>query len=338
MAVELARHLRDPSTLWMVGGIALMYVQAPHRAQEGLRLAEEVLATPRAGVNTVVAGIGLCIAGDPFLAVGERQRAEEIWGELRTMAERAGQVNLWLWTTWTDAILTLMDGRLDEVMDMTGHIVSQGGEAGVSQHANVLAILLDIRTRVYLGGTYLEALERTRLASEVALCLVLAHLGQNDKASEILERLVVKRSETGILQEEPNTRFDTTFLEAAVLTSHRQAIEVLMDRLTGADVRTTGYRYPTVVPRHLGGAAALLGRYDEARRHYQDAIRVCTEMRFRPEHALTRLQLAELLLDHYPAEKKDALDHLDFAIKEFREMKMRPSLERALRRKEILKA
>jgi hypothetical protein len=30
--------------------------------------------------------------------------------------------------------------------------------------------------------------------------------------------------------------------------------------------------------------------------------------------------------------------HLDFAIAEFREMKMQPSLERALRHKELLKA
>jgi hypothetical protein len=72
--------------------------------------------------------------------------------------------------------------------------------------------------------------------------------------------------------------------------------------------------------------------------NYQEAIGVCTDIRFRPELALTRLQLAELLLQHYPAEKRDALEHLDFAIKEFREMKMRPSLERALRRREILKA
>jgi hypothetical protein len=33
-----------------------------------------------------------------------------------------------------------------------------------------------------------------------------------------------------------------------------------------------------------------------------------------------------------------SIEHLDFAIKEFREMKMQPSLERALRHKEILKA
>jgi tetratricopeptide (TPR) repeat protein len=78
-----------------------------------------------------------------------------------------------------------------------------------------------------------------------------------------------------------------------------------------------------------------LGRHDEARKYYQEAIKVCTEMRFRPELALTRLQLAELLLEHYPKEKKEALEHLDFAIKEFQDMKMQPSLERALRHKDI---
>ncbi len=82
---------------------------------------------------------------------------------------------------------------------------------------------------------------------------------------------------------------------------------------------------------------ALLEKYDEAHQPYQEAIRVCTDMRFRPELALTRLQLAELLLENYPDEKKEALEHLDFAINEFREMKMKPSLEPALRHKDILK-
>jgi tetratricopeptide (TPR) repeat protein len=90
--------------------------------------------------------------------------------------------------------------------------------------------------------------------------------------------------------------------------------------------------------RLMGEAAVLLERYDEAKEHYKEAIRVCTEIRFRPELALSRLGLAEVLLDHYPEEKAEALEHLDFAIKEFREMKMQPSLERALRRKDILKA
>ncbi len=67
-------------------------------------------------------------------------------------------------------------------------------------------------------------------------------------------------------------------------------------------------------------------------------------MPFRPEEALTHLQLAELLLDPStgPAlsgaegsgqgknqDRAEALEHLEAAIAEFREMKMQPSLERA---------
>lgn len=127
----------------------------------------------------------------------------------------------------------------------------------------------------------------------------------------------------------------------------------------------------------MSGVAALLGRHEEARDHYQEAIRVCTEMRFRMELALSRLQLAELLLEQFLQEKSEAIAHLDFAIPDrdseciprhtkdymgireriskndkflawklpkesgelqFRDMKMQPSLERALRHKEILKA
>ena len=111
---------------------------------------------------------------------------------------------------------------------------------------------------------------------------------------------------------------DALFLEAAVVSGHRPAAELLSKRLNVPNLYTTGFNFPTCVLRHLGGAAALLGRYEEARQHYLEAIKVCTEMPFRPELALTRLQLAELLLEHYPAEKKEALEHLDFAIKEFR--------------------
>ncbi|MEW6187093.1 MAG: tetratricopeptide repeat protein [Thermodesulfobacteriota bacterium] len=87
-----------------------------------------------------------------------------------------------------------------------------------------------------------------------------------------------------------------------------------MDRFIGTGVVTSGVFHPTSIPRHIGGAAALLGRYEEAREHYQEAIRVCTGMRFRPELALSRLQLAELLREHYPQEKSEAIAHLDIAI------------------------
>jgi tetratricopeptide (TPR) repeat protein len=92
------------------------------------------------------------------------------------------------------------------------------------------------------------------------------------------------------------------------------------------------------VGRLLGDANSLLGNLDEARAFYAKAIDICAEVRHRPELALTRLSLAELLLEHYPDERDAAIEHLDFAIGEFREMKMQPSLERALRHRGLLKA
>ncbi|MCH8939620.1 MAG: hypothetical protein IIC27_00650, partial [Chloroflexi bacterium] len=46
----------------------------------------------------------------------------------------------------------------------------------------------------------------------------------------------------------------------------------------------------------------------------------------------------KVFLGHYPDEQAASLEHLDFAIAEFQEMKMQPSLERALRHRDILKA
>ncbi len=82
----------------------------------------------------------------------------------------------------------------------------------------------------------------------------------------------------------------------------------------------------------------MLGEPNKARALYGEALEVCQKVRFRPEIALIRLELAELLLQRYPHEKPEALEHLDFAIAEFREMKMQPSLERALKHKGLLHA
>jgi len=174
--------------------------------------------------------------------------------------------------------------------------------------------------------------------ADVVILFCLAHLGRYTEVTQMLERWVVARPGIGSAEDEINVWFDIISLEAAVLAGHRQANELLLRRLANSNCVTSGLWLATCTGRHLGTAAALLGRPDEARKYYRKAIKDCTEMRFRPELALTHLQLAELLLEHYPKERAKALEHLDFAIKEFQDMKMQPSLERALKHKEILGA
>ncbi len=194
------------------------------------------------------------------------------------------------------------------------------------------------RAWLFLGKTrrLRELLEGTTYLA--ASPFYLAHLGNTAEAVNVLEEVVLARPGIGTAEDETAEFSDVMSLEAAVLVGHRKAAELLLDRLSDSGKRTTGWYHPTVIARHLGAAAASLGRPEEARAHYRDALKVATDMRFRPEIALTRLQLAELLLEHYPDEKTEALEHLDFAIGEFREMKMQPSLERALKHKEILGA
>ena len=99
------------------------------------------------------------------------------------------------------------------------------------------------------------------------------------------------------------------------------------------------------VARNLGGAEALLGNRKAARANYQNGLSWATSIRYRPEIALSRFELSELLF----AEAKEVSEadsnalwseaqaHLDFAIDEFHAMKMQPVLERALSLKNSLR-
>jgi tetratricopeptide (TPR) repeat protein len=339
-AVDLARTIDDQYSLWLATAFLLWNLRAPQYTQQRMRAAEELWAGSHAGlsVNTTWA---LFWTGDVLLSVGRRQLAEEVWGEVRGLSARTGHPNPRLVSALADLVLAVMEGRLENAVDMAESIRVGAEEAGMLSMSYSFANP-GFRAKLYLGES-LEVIEGKMLRGVPELestlpCLLMAYLIRKEEVSEILEERVVKRPGIGTAEDETIMHVDTLFLEASVLVGHRQAAELLLNRFKDTGLCTNGLFLPTCIPRHLGGAAALLERYDEARNYYSEAIKVCTEMPFRPELALTRLQLAELLLEHYPDEKKEALEHLDFAIKEFREMKMQPSLERALRHKNILKA
>jgi tetratricopeptide (TPR) repeat protein len=344
-ALDLARRLGDPETYCFAAHCWLFIVSAPQHDEERLRLAEELADQPRHGVSLLTLNSILWMIVETFLQFGQRRRAEDIMAEIRTLAERSRQAYLLNSSMMYDAFLAIWDGRLEEAITIRRDILARAEEMGILQFATTWASFL-LPARVHLGGAgrALEANLRgsrnltQNVGADEMIVYCLAHLGRYDEVAEMLERLVVGRPGIGLAGDDTLILFDMSALQAAVLAGHRQSAELLLRRLSSSAWITSGGALPTCIGRHLGAAAALLGSPEEARKHYDKAIKDCTEMKFRPELALTRLQLAELLLEHYPKERAAALEHLNIAISEFRDMKMQPSLERALRHKEILKA
>ena len=326
--LELARRVNDPEAFWMAAFHRLGNASAPHHAIERLNLAKELVEKSHAGVPARTYGLAISAIAGVFLELGERERAEELSGRLKEIAGRSGQSILLGTSIYFDAAIATMDGRLEDALAIGRRMVEHGEQLGPSQMARTLGYNVSFMALRHLGR--LEEIPQLFPTSpQLSIPIDLANWCPIPEAIKILDQFVVARPGIGTTEDEVYAFVDMLLFQAALRVGHRRAAELLLRRFAGSGLLTTGANFPTCIPRHLGAAAALLGRHEEARKHYAGALKVTTEMRFRPELALTRLELAELLLENYPKEKAEALDHLDLAIKEFREMKMQPSLERA---------
>jgi ATP/maltotriose-dependent transcriptional regulator MalT len=182
----------------------------------------------------------------------------------------------------------------------------------------------------YLSETAAAAGRAVTADSQRTLCLVL----EGDSAAPALfEQCMI-----GVNTDRPEADFTATqnlveLLAAAVLLRDEESAEKICKLLApaAAILGTSGSLRISCPARHLGAAAALLGRPAEARDYYRQALDICERVRFRPEIALIHLGLAELLQESFPGERLGAIAQLNFAIAEFEAMGMQPSLNDALR-------
>ena len=121
-------------------------------------------------------------------------------------------------------------------------------------------------------------------------------------------------------------------LGASIITRDMSVLRMLYRRLSGFGDRYSAEAYSSV-SRQLGEAELLLDDPAAARAHLATALDVAARVGDRPETALTRLAIARTLFEHYPEERAEAAEHLNFALGEFRAMKMQPALEEAMRLK-----
>jgi hypothetical protein len=108
------------------------------------------------------------------------------------------------------------------------------------------------------------------------LCACNSAFTSYEKASEILQNFIVGRPSISTAEDETSVITNTINLEVALLVRHHKPTELLLSQLASCSHYVTPHVYLTCIARHLGGAAALLVRYDEARKYYQEAIKACT--------------------------------------------------------------
>ena len=235
------------------------------------------------------------------------------------------------------AALAFVDGRLEETRSIHDSISSRAEALGVGAVAGVgggVLPLLDGRARYFLGEPVEPMLATSSdpgRVSQARRAVILSWLGRGAEVRAIRDLF----GDVGADTDESASFILVNLLEASLGVGDAETAGTLLRRLAPLAGHLS-IQAAVSIGRLAGEAAALLGQPEDARAYYAEALEVCERVRFRPEIALTRLHLAELLLQGTPEEKAQAREHLEFAIGEFREMKMKPALERALRHKSVL--
>jgi hypothetical protein len=232
-----------------------------------------------------------------------------------------------------EARIAILDGRLEDVAAASRRMIEMGEQQGNAVFVRGRAGSSDEFPLLHLGRA-----DEALAVHPNPYVPWLVQAGRATEAKDLFDQSFsdarARDATSGVVE-----LYTLRLLEAAIALGEREAIAWLLPRLHQlADLPLLGHSHWTCPGRHLGEGSALLGHVKEARQYYHRALEACAKIRFRPEIALTRLHLAELLLEHYPDERAEALEHLDFTIGEFREMKMQLSLERALRHRGLLKA
>jgi eukaryotic-like serine/threonine-protein kinase len=333
-AAALGRQLDDNNAFYTSAGLAMMRLLAQRDHSTRYVLAKEALQRDRRGVRS--ADLALCLrsAAEVLLEHGDRAAAAGAWADLRELAARSRDLTLKAWADETRQREAFVDGRLEEVVELASAMREESQAAGIQATGDWVSA----RATLYLGGPFDRFLEqgeplaRPQLAARAR---ILAHLGRREEALTIGAGFIgIERDE-----DESGMTILMSLFEAALLAGDAKTAEALSRRLAPFAAAPWCPTACTSYGRLLGGAAKLAGHPERAPGYYEQALEACEKIRFRPEIALINLELAELFLDDaHEANLPEALHHLDFAIGEFRDMKMQPSLERALRHKDVLKA
>jgi DNA-binding CsgD family transcriptional regulator len=326
-AVARSRELEDDAASAEADRFAMSFL-LPLRDLEFIeRLAAEFQKKSHTGIRTEVLATSLSAAGALLLGSGDRDAAEQVWLELVQLSNRVADQTISVMASAAMAALAFIDGRLDDAAELWQSVQAFSDARGVGSHFRVRGGGAR-RPEFYLGR--LTEADLANLGPEnvrtfaVARALVLAYLNRCEEACAVREQF----GHVGADEDESGLHALCGLLEVSIRCGDTTTAEALLRRLSSLAARLQPYYTIVSFGRLLGEAAAMLRRPEEARNYFRQALEVCQRVRFRPEIALLHLDLAQLSSGS-SRERAEAVEHLRFAISEFAEMHMQPSLDRA---------
>ena len=338
-ALDGARALGHARTLFDVGGILLGPGHWwPGDEDDLVARARELNELPTEGVPIHRLGQASCFGAAWLLAAGDRPAAEEAMRRFVDVVERSSDPRAIRFAIENEILLATLDGEFDRVLRAGGRLRTLGIETGSAIGTYLASARTSALVWYYLGRArdavqaYDDLGDQWPLSQPRDLIRRGLYTVQAEPSEPNVAALRTVLAEQ--LSSTPNVRAPATMiidlLQAAVVVKDRDACAALAPLLSGTRwLAILGPFSPTAPGRHLGDAARLVGDREGARAYYEAAIEATARVRHRPELALARLRLAELLLEGTPSERIEAERHLKLAIPELDAMEMRPFLERA---------
>jgi predicted ATPase/DNA-binding SARP family transcriptional activator len=331
-AVQAARRLGDPATLAYALDAGIAAIEGPHRVRESLMQAGEVVS-----LATRIGDRERAFAGHEHAfwcswQLGDRARRAAELASLTRMAQALQQpAQLWL-TTATQAALALSEGRLDEAEELIEH-ARDLGERSQSWNATAtrkLQLFVLRRERGQLDGFEQEVRDfphtfPSPLVYRCVLAYVDARLGATAEATTVVKELVSRDLSTWHVDSE--WLFSITLLAetAALLGNGGHAARLYGLLLPYGSLNAVAPIEAALgsASRALGMLATVRGRFADATRHYDDALRMNTSMAARPWVAHTEVNYARMLLARgEPGDHERALELIRSSLASYRTLGM----------------
>jgi DNA-binding CsgD family transcriptional regulator/predicted negative regulator of RcsB-dependent stress response len=311
-------------------------VAFPDTWPEQVVLAESFTNSSRVDVSPRLLGNLLMYCGLVFLAEGRRDRFDEIWRESITAHARGYPAGAYIIQPGKEALIALLEGRLDDAIRLGKQGGQRGDEVGRPVMGRILPYWLMFASWLYLDqpeGALEVVQDFVRAAgvvhpdtlTQLMLAVAYSRMGQHDEAKTLVASLG-----DGSVHELLIAELALRLQLAVVWNEHDAAVEIA-ERLTPVAHLAMVNGFTPCIARLIGQRWLMDQDVDRARAAFELAVRVCERMRCLPELALSRLDLVETLLGHYPQERRNALELLHSIKADVRAMNMQPALDRAVR-------